>query len=226
MQILQKRPGKKELATIAMLLVSTLAGCGTSQNQAPIATAKVASSPEAAAPSSTHQARSKPSTMRLRITQVASTELSTAIVLSQIHRTNLMEIALGKMAQEKASTDEVRAYADQLVQDHTNVDQMVVAMAQQRGADLQNGAAAARDGPHQPAREKQLEWKLKSASGLDFDRLFLQETSADHERLIRKLEQDRQDASDDELEALIDKVMPILEQHQQLAQILMKKEKA
>jgi predicted outer membrane protein len=33
-----------------------------------------------------------------------------------------MEIALGKMAQEKASMSEVRAYADQLVQDHTNVD--------------------------------------------------------------------------------------------------------
>jgi putative membrane protein len=225
MESLQNRPGKKELVIIAMLLVSTWAGCGTSQNQATIATARVASSPEAA-PSSTRQARSKPSTMRPRITPVAPTELSTAIVLSQIHQTNLMEIALGKMAQEKASTDEVRAYADQLVLDHTNVDQMAVAMAQQRGAHLQNGAEAARDGPHQSALEKQLEWKLKSASGLDFDRLFLQETSADHERLIRKLEQDRQDASDDELEALIDKVMPILEQHQQLAQILMKKEKA
>ncbi len=103
---------------------------------------------------------------------------------------------------------------------------MVVAMAQKSGAHLQDGADAARDGRHEAAQEKQLESKLKSASGLDFDRLFLQQTSSDHERLIRKLQQDRQDASDDELEALIDKMMPILEQHQELAQILMKKEKA
>jgi hypothetical protein len=33
MQILQNWPGKKELVIIAMLLVSTWAGCDTSQNQ-------------------------------------------------------------------------------------------------------------------------------------------------------------------------------------------------
>jgi predicted outer membrane protein len=43
---------------------------------------------------------------------------------------------------------EVRAYADQLVQDHTNVDQTVVAMAQKSGANLQNGAAAHREVCH------------------------------------------------------------------------------
>lgn len=135
-----------------------------------------------------------------------------------------MEIALGKMAEEKASTSEVRAYADQLVQDHTNVDETVVAMAQKSGAHLQNGTAAHRKGRHEIAHEKRLERKLKSASGSDFDRLFLQQTSSDHERLIRKLQQDREDAGDDELEALIDKMIPILEQHRELAQILMKKE--
>jgi putative membrane protein len=88
----------------------------------------------------------------------------------------LTEIALGKMAQEKASMSEVRAYADQLVQDHTNVDQTVVGMAQKRGANLQNGAAAHREGRPETAQEK-LERELKSASGLDFDRLFLQQTS-------------------------------------------------
>lgn len=66
-----------------------------------------------------------------------------------------MEIALGKMAEEKASMSEVRAYADQLVQDHTNVDQTVVAMAQKSGALLQNGAAAYREGRHETAQEKQ-----------------------------------------------------------------------
>jgi putative membrane protein len=135
-----------------------------------------------------------------------------------------MEIALGKMAEEKASTSEVRAYADQLVQDHTNVDQMVVAMAQKSSAHSQNGLAAHREGRREIAHETQLERKLKSASGPDFDRLFLQQTSSDHERLIRKLQQGREDASDDDLEALIDKMIPILEQHQELAQILMKKE--
>ena len=63
-------------------------------------------------------------------------------------------------------------------------------------------------------------------SGAEFDRLFLKQTSDDHERLIRELQQEREDASDDDIEALIDKIMLIFEQHHDLAQILMKKEQA
>ena len=92
-----------------------------------------------------------------------------------------MEIALGKMAEEKASMSEVRAYADQLVQDHTNVEQTVVVMAQKGGAHLPDGAAANREGRHESAQAKQLERKLRFATGPDFDRLFLQQTSSDHE---------------------------------------------
>jgi putative membrane protein len=135
-----------------------------------------------------------------------------------------MEIALGKMAEEKASMSEVRAYADQLVQDRTNVDQTVVAMAQKSGAHLENGAAAHRAGRHETRPREAAGTELKSVTGPDFDRLFLQQTSSDHESLIRKLQQEREDASDDDLEALIDKTIPILEQHRELAQILMKKE--
>jgi putative membrane protein len=226
--------GTRELL-IAALVVSALTGCGTSRNQPPTGAASIASATEAG-PSSTPQARSKPSRRHARSLAIASTRRNTAaiaptrpttaIALSQIHLTNLTEIALAKIAEEKASSSEVRAYADQLVQDHTNVDQIVVAMAQKKGAHLKNGIPAYREKRHETAQEKQLERKLNSAAGPDFDRLFLEQTSSDHERLISKLQQDREDVSDDELEALIDKMIPIFQQHRDLAQILMKKEQA
>jgi len=225
----QNRSGKIKFL-IAALAVTAVAGCGTSQNQAPPAAATIAPAPEAAPPtaqearskSSARTARSKSSSaMRARISPEVSTRLNTAMVLSQIHQTNLMELELAKMAQEKGSIDGVRAYANQLVQDHTSLDQMVISMAQKSG----NRAAIGRSA-HESAQEKTLEKKLKSANGARFDRLFLQQASADHESLIRKLQQDREDASDDELEALIDKTIPILEQHKELAQILMNKEQA
>jgi putative membrane protein len=222
MDILRTHAGKREII-IAAVVISALAGCGTSSNQAPVASANVTAAP-AAARSRAPRAPARPSQTHASSAPAAPNKGNTGIVLSQIHQANLMEIALGKMAEEKASLSEVRAYADQLVQDHTNVDQTLVAMAQKSGAHLQNGAAAHREGRHDTAQEKQLERKLKSASGPDFDRLFLQQTSSDHERLIRELQQEREDASDDELEALVDKMIPILEQDRELAQILMKKE--
>ena len=208
---------------IAAVVISALAGCGTASNRASVANTNVAAAPETVQ-RNTPQARSRPSQTHASSAPAAPERANTRTVLSQIHEANLMEIALAKMAEEKGSTSEVRAYADQLVQDHTNVDETIVAMAQKSVAHLQNGTAAHREGRREMAHEKQLEQKLKSANGSDFDRLFLQQTSSDHERLIRKLQHDREDASDDELEALIDKMIPILEQHRELAQILMKKE--
>jgi putative membrane protein len=138
----------------------------------------------------------------------------------------MTEIALGKLAENKASTPEVRAYADQLVQDHTSVDGTVIAMAQKKGIHLLDQAASSRQGRRGVRNAGQFEQKLASASGATFDQLFLKQAGADHQRQIQKLQQDREDANDDDLEELIDKIVPILEQHRQLAQILMKKERA
>jgi|HubBroStandDraft_6_1064221.scaffolds.fasta_scaffold299501_2 predicted outer membrane protein len=220
MHTLQNRLGKIELL-IAAVIVSALAGCGTSQNQAPPTTATIAPAPEAAAAPSAKEIRAKSSAMRAQMSPEVSGKLNTAMVLAQIHQANLMEVELAKMAREKGSINGVRAYADQLIQDHTSLDQTVVAMAQ-KGGNLK----AVRRSAHETADEKTVERKLKSANGAKFDKLFLQQASSDHERLIRRLQQDREDASDEDLEALIDKTIPILEQHKELAQILMNKEQA
>lgn len=223
MNTLQTRLGIKALLIAG--LVSFLAGCGTSQQLPP----GLSSTPPGAAapmPAQNQQANAVPSAMRARPSQEVSPKLNSGIVLTQIHETDMTEIALGKMAEEKASSDEVRAYADQLIKDHSNVDEMIVAKAPKSGIDLQNGAAAHRALREATAREKFEERKLQSAKGPEFDRLFLRQASLDNERLISKLKQDREDASSDEVEVTIDNTIPILEQHRKLAQILMKKEQA
>ena len=116
MDIWRTRAGKREVI-IAAVIISALAGCGPSSNQAPFATANVAAAPEAAR-SRAPRALARPSQMQASLAPAAPNKGNNGIVLSQVHQANLMEIALGKRAQEKASMSEVRAYADQLVQDH------------------------------------------------------------------------------------------------------------
>jgi putative membrane protein len=229
MHTLQNHSGKREFVIAQLmlaLLVLVFAGCGTSNNQPAAASSVAATTPlEAASPPSATAPANKRSTAHAPAS-AGSNIPNTGLILAQMHETNLMEIAIGKIAAQKASSSEVRAYADQLVQDHSNVDRMVVAAAQDSGTNLKNGAEAHQAVRHETAREKELERKLKTAQGADFDRLFLKETSADHDKLISKLQQDKQNTSDEELETLIEKVIPVLEQHRELAQILMKKEQA
>jgi putative membrane protein len=153
-------------------------------------------------------------------------EGNTAAVLSQIHQANMTEIAVGKLAEDKASTPEVRAYADQLIHDHTMVDRMIAAMAQKMGTHLRDQIVSLREGRRDVPSAAHSEQKLSSASGFNFDELFLEQAGSDHQRLIQKLQRDREDTNDDELEALIDKIVPISEQHRELATILIKKERA
>ena len=216
MDILQNRKATRKFFIVAVV-AATLSACSTSRQQPPTANANtnVAAAPEEAQPTA-QEAKAKPAVTRAAPSPEVLSKRTTATILAQIHQANLKEIAISKLAQEKASTSEVRAYADQLVQDHTNADQMVVAMASGRPKRIM----------HEGAHAKLADGKLSSAGGAPFDRLFLQQTSSDQERLIRSLQQERQDASDDDIEALIDKIMPILEQHRDLAQILMKKEQA
>ena len=207
-----KNPGTSRQLIIAAVVVVLLGGCSTSRQQ-PAPDASAAAAQPSAQPAA-QEAKAKPAA---RVpSPEASSKKTSASVLAQIHQADLKEIAIGKIAQEKASTDEVRAYAVQLVNDHTNADQMVLATAQKTGAHLR-GVATARSKTDQ---------KLSSASGAQFDRMFLEQTSADHKKLMSELQQQREDASDDEIEALIDKIMPILQQHHDLAQILLKKEQA
>jgi putative membrane protein len=205
---------------VGALVATAVCGCSANRQQPVIdGSANAAGSSPAAQP--TQAAEAKP-----RVTHVPSPEVSSkntsAAILEQIHQANLKEIAVGKIAEQKASSDEVRAYADQLVKDHTSADQMVVATAQKKGARLRDSAAGRRESAHGKVTEQ----KLSSASGAHFDRLFLEQTSADHKKLIAELQKEREDASDDDIEALIDKIVPILQQHNDLAQILMKKEQA
>jgi len=217
---INKNSETSRLVLIAALsaAVAILVGCSTSRKQpAPNADASAA-----AAQPPAQQAEAKPAAKPFVPPPEVSSKKTNAAILEQIHLANLKEIEAGKIAEAKASSPEVREYADQLIKDHTSADQMVSATAQKIGAQLRDSAKQR----HKTANGTPVDKKLSSANGAQFDRAFLAQTSADHKKLMTELKQARDDASDDDIEALIDKIMPILQQHQDLAQILMKKEPA
>ena len=221
MDILQHRRATGRFLVAALVTVA-LGGCATSREQPSPVNANAGAAPEAAQPA----AREVKLATRVVPSPEASSKKNAAAILAQIHQANLREIAIGEMAERKATTSEVRAYADQLVKDQTNADQTVIAAAQKMGTHLHGVAVGPKASRPENAHAKLVDKKLSSASGSNFDRLFLQQSSSDHKRLIRTLRQKREDASNDEVEALIDQMIPILEQHRELAQILIKKEQA
>src|SRR5580692_3995837 len=119
------RISRKFIIASLLAVVATLAGCSTSRKQPADASAAAA---QPAAQPTAQQAAAKPAAV-VPPPEVSSKKTNAAI-LERIHLANLKEIAAGKIAESKASSSEVREYADQLIKDHTSADQMVVATAQ------------------------------------------------------------------------------------------------
>ena len=200
---------------VVTLVALALSSCSTSRQQPESASSVANTAASPAAQATTTTAKTKPAKRAIRSAE-ASGKATSAAVLSEIHRADLKEIAIGQMAQGKSSTNEVREYANQLVKDRTSADQEVIAMAQKKNVRLRDQTS--RQGPEHA--------KLDTLNGPSFDKYFLRQTAADNDKLVRSLRKEREDASDDDIEALIDKILPILEQDQELAQVLMKKEQA
>ena len=120
---------------VATFVTLALSSCSTSRHQ-PDATRSVTNTaPSAAAQGRTDTTKSKPAKRATRSAEI-SIKSTSAGILPEIHEADLKEIALGQIAQGKASTDELREYANQLVKERTSADQQVIAMAKKKNLRL------------------------------------------------------------------------------------------
>ena len=137
----------------------------------------------------------------------------TATVLGKLHHSNQMEVAAGKLAEEKGQSKEVKSFGKMLVTDHTASDKKVMALAKSEKIEL----------PADAAKPDDMADKLKSASGAEFDKTFAKDMLSDHEKDIAEVKEARDKTSDAKLKSLLTATLPVLEKHRDLAQKLVDK---
>lgn len=133
-------------------------------------------------------------------------------LMQDIAKANLAEIQAGKVALEKTQNQEVKNFAQKMVDDHTQALQDLQQVAQAKGVTL----------PTEPDRKHQtMVKKLQGMSGDAFDRSYMaQGGMADHRNTHRLLQQAQSRAIDPDLKALVAKTVPVVDQHLSLAQQL------
>lgn len=122
----------------------------------------------------------------------------------------LAEVALGQMALTKASSADVKQFAQRMIDDHSKADQELMDIASSMGVTL----------PSQPsATHKKLMSRLDKLSGADFDREYMKEMVDDHEKDVKMFERASREAGDNaRLKTWVDKTLPTLHEHLQVAQ--------
>ncbi len=130
-------------------------------------------------------------------------------MFKQIAEANLAEISAGKLAEDKAQSDEVKSFAKKMVDDHTKALDDLKQLAQAKGVML----------PTEPGKQHMaMEKKLQALSGDKFDKQYLQRAGdRAHKETHRLLQRASSRAEDADLKNYASQAIATVEGHQQMA---------
>jgi putative membrane protein len=134
-------------------------------------------------------------------------------VLADLHATNQLEIQAGQLAQAKGTSSEVKSFGKQLAADHSSADDKVMALAEKKNLNLRKEPSD----PQEAKKDAQEIARLQKLSGAEFDRAFLTAMENGHQKTIAKLEKAKSTVQDQDIQKLVDELMPVLNKHRATA---------
>jgi len=120
----------------------------------------------------------------------------------------MQEVEEAKMAQERASSPEVKAFAQQLENDHTKANDELGRLVQSKGMPADQMAA-------KPATSR-----LSKLNGAAFDRAYVDAQVLDHEQAVALFGRESTSGTDADLKAFATKTLPTLREHLKMARDL------
>jgi len=120
----------------------------------------------------------------------------------------IAEVELGRLAQNKAQNAEVKNFARKMVQDHSNANTELKALAGKKNVTL----PIEMDAEHKALRDK-----LAKLSGAEFDREYMKGQVVSHERTVGLFQRQADKGSDPDVKSWATKTLPNLRMHLEMA---------
>ena len=116
----------------------------------------------------------------------------------------LAEVKLGQLAVQKAGSDDVKAFGQKMVDDHSKLNSELAPIADSMGVRL----------PKSMDKQDQSEYdKLSGLSGSDFDMEYLSFMVKDHHKDLREFRNEAASTNDSTLREAVEKGMQVIHEH-------------
>ena len=122
----------------------------------------------------------------------------------QAAQSGMLEVQLGKLGVQRGSSASVKQHAQQMVKEHTQVNQQLMQLAMQKGMELPTEMSS---------QNKALIQRLSGLSGTSFDAAYKQAMLDSHNQAIALFQAQSQQGQDAELKAWAAKTLPNLQAH-------------
>ncbi len=134
---------------------------------------------------------------------LASSDTQFAIRAAQ---SGLAEVQLGKMAAEKASDPDLKAFGQQMVDDHTKANDQLNSVAQQERMTLPDTLNA---------KDQATYNRLGQLSGTEFDKSYAVDMVKDHEMDVKDFQKEANSGKDPGIKNFASQTLPVLQDHLQ-----------
>jgi len=114
------------------------------------------------------------------------------------------EVELGKLAQEKAASPEVKQFGERMVNDHSKANDQLKEVAQKEGVTLPTKL---------DAKDAATKARLEKLSGEAFDRAYMKDMVADHAKDVREFKNEAKNGKDPDVKSFAAQTAPTLEDH-------------
>jgi putative membrane protein len=134
--------------------------------------------------------------------------------VSKAMESDLAEVQLGQLAQQKSQSNDVKQFAQKMVSEHGQMnDNWFKPVAQQLGISV----------PKEPSKKDKKEMeKLQGLSGQDFDRQYIAIMVKDHQRDLKKFKDEAKVAQNPNVRQVATEGAKVISQHLELAEELAK----
>jgi putative membrane protein len=120
-------------------------------------------------------------------------------------QTGMAEVRLGQVATKQGTSDDVRKFAQRMIDDHNKLNGQLTHFAQQR-----HGVVMPQEVDKKQQRDID---RLSQETGAKFDREYIARMIQDHEADLKEFTKQAKDGKDPELKQLAASAIPILQEH-------------
>lgn len=162
------------------------------------------------------QAQTTPSMQQQQMEQMGANPMSAGPAMDKAFvkkalEGNMAEVEMGKLALEKSNDDQVKQFAQRMVDDHGKMLDQMKPVAQQMGVKVP-------DGP--PKGQVKKMDKMKALSGDAFDQAYIKDMVKDHKSDASEFKQEAESTQNPQLKQLVTQDGQTIESHlQQIQQI-------
>ena len=121
----------------------------------------------------------------------------------------LAEVQMGQLALQKASSPQVKEFAQRMVTDHTQANRDLMQLAKAENLTLPTQV----DPKHKGEMDR-----LSGMSGAAFDAAYMQHMVQDHKKTVADFRKQAQSGSDPDLKAFAQKYLPMIQEHLRAAE--------